>query len=319
MGRGRLRPVPLEPRLRLLLALQNRLGEQDATFPTRRFEGQVQARWGARFVMRAGPKVPTREVMVPVHGGAIRVRLYEPAGPGPKPLHVFLHGGGWCEGGLDERDPRCRTIAAGAGCVVASVDYRLAPENAYPVPLEDCYAALTWLVAHADELGVDATRVSIGGESAGANLATLVALLARDRSGPPLVFQWLDVPGTDLTMTQPSVDRLGTGYGLTKENMAKYVAAYLRDVDRKDGYVSPLHADDLTGLPPALVMTAEYDPLVDEGHAYVARLREAGVEVEHHHLAGLIHPGFAFTRLLPVAREFEQTAIAALRRAHGHG
>jgi acetyl esterase len=311
--------VPLEPRLRLLLALQDRLGEKDATFPTSRFEGAVQARFGARVVMRAGPKVPTREVMVPVHGGAIRVRLYEPAGAVPRPLHVFLHGGGWCEGGLDERDPRCRTIAAGAGCVVASVDYRLAPENAYPVPLEDCYAALTWLGDHADELGVDATRVSIGGESAGANLATLVALLARDRGGPPLVFQWLDVPGTDLTMTQPSVDRLGHGYGLTKENMARYVAAYLRDVDPKDGYVSPLHADDLSGLPPALVMTSEYDPLVDEGHAYVARLREAGVEVEHHHLAGLIHPAFAFTRLLPVAREYEQTAIAALRRTYGAG
>ena len=310
--------MPLEPRLRLLLALMNRMGDdRETTFPTSRFEGAVQARWGARFVMKAGPKVPTREVMVPVHGGAIRVRLYEPAGPRPQPLHVFLHGGGWCEGGLDERDPRCRTIAAGAECIVASVDYRLAPENAYPIPLEDCYAALAWLVANADELGVDAARVSIGGESAGGNLATLVALLARDRNGPALVFQWLDVPGTDLTMTQPSVDRLGKGYGLTKQRMADYVAAYLRDVDPKDGYVSPLHADDLSGLPPALVMTAEYDPLVDDGHAYVARLRDAGVEVEHHHLPGMLHPAFSFTRLLPVAREYEQTAIAALRRAHG--
>ena len=309
--------MPLEPRLRLLLALMNRMGDDDdATFPTRRFEGAVQARFGKRVVMRPGPKVPTREVMVPVHGGAIRVRLYEPAGPRPKPLHVFLHGGGWCEGGLDERDPRCRTIADGAGCVVASVDYRLAPENAYPVPLEDCYAALVWLVDHADELGVDAGRVSVGGESAGDNLATLVAILARDRNGPPLVFQWLDVPGTDLTMTQPSVDRLGHGYGLTKENMARYVAAYLRDVDPKDGYVSPLHCADLSGLPPALVATAEYDPLTDEGHAYVARLREAGVEVEHHHLPGLLHPAFAFTRLLPVAREYEAAGIAALRRAY---
>lgn len=309
--------MPVEPRLRLLLALMNRVGgPEDKTFPTSRFEGAVQARWGLRVVIRPGPKVPTREVMVPVHGGAIRVRLYEPAGARPKPLHVFFHGGGWCEGGLDERDPRCRTIADGAGCVVASVDYRLAPENAYPVPLEDCYAALVWLVEHADELGIDATRVSVGGESAGGNLAALVAILARDRNGPALVFQWLDVPGTDLTMTMPSVDRLGEGYGLTKVRMQQFVAAYLRDVDPKDGYVSPLHCDDLSGLPPALVTTCEYDPLTDEGHAYVARLREAGVEVEHHHLPGMLHPAFAFTRLLPIAREHEQTAIAALRRAY---
>jgi acetyl esterase len=292
------------------------MADDDATMPARRLAGTLQARQLGRLVMHHGPKVPTEERMVPVHGGAIRVRLYRPEGAGPKPLHVFLHGGGWCVGDLDQRDPRCRTVAAGAGCIVASVDYRVAPENAFPVPLEDSYAALTWLVANADELGIDAARVSVGGESAGANLAALVALLARDRGGPALVFQWLDVPATDLTMSQPSVDRLGTGYGLTKVDMERFIAAYLRDVDPKDAYVSPLHHDDLSGLPPALVMTAEYDPLVDEGHAYVARLREAGVEVEHHQLPGLVHAGFAFTRLLPEAREYEATAIAALRRAY---
>ncbi len=307
--------MPVHPRLRPILALQARFGDDDATLPARRFTGALQGRQLGRMVLRSGPDVPTREVMVPVHGGAIRVRLYEPPAPGPRPLHVFLHGGGWCLGDLDTRDPRCRTIAAGAGCTVASVDYRMAPENAYPVPLEDCYAALAWLVDNADELDLDPSRVSIGGESAGANLAAIVALLARDRSGPPLVFQWLDVPATDLTLTSPSIDELGTGYGLTKDGMEEFVAAYLRDVDPKDGYVSPLHADDLSGLPPALVMTAEYDPLRDEGHAYVARLREAGVPVEHHHLPGLVHASFAFTRLLPLSREYEQTAIAALRRA----
>ncbi len=309
--------MPLEPRLKPILALQNRLGDDDATFQAARLESTIQARRLGGLVMRSGPKVPTREVMVPVHGGAIRVRLYEPVGgAGPKPLHVFLHGGGWCVGDLDQRDPRCRTIAAEAGCVVASVDYRMAPENAYPVPLEDCYAALARLVASADELRIDPTRVSVGGESAGANLAALLALLARDRSGPPLVFQWLDVPATDLTMQQPSIDRLATGYGLTKAEMVRYRGAYLRDVDPADPYVSPLHCEDLTGLPPALVMTAEFDPLQDDGSAYVARLREADVAVEHHHLPGMVHASFAFTRLLPLAREYEQTAIVALRRAH---
>ena len=315
--------MSLEPRLKPILALQERLGDDDsATFPELRLESTIQARRFGRVVIRSGPKVPTRELMVPVHGGGIRVRLYEPASSGTtapataRPLHVFLHGGGWCVGDLDQRDPRCRTIAAEAGCVVASVDYRMAPENAYPVPLEDCYAALVWLVEHAEELRVDPARVSVGGESAGANLAALVALLARDRNGPALVLQWLDVPATDLTMQQPSIDRLATGYGLTKADMLRYRAAYLREIDPADPYVSPLHHDDLAGLPPALVMTAEYDPLQDDGSAYVARLREAGVEVEHHHLPGMVHSSFAFTRLLPLAREYEQTAIAALKRAY---
>jgi acetyl esterase len=308
--------MPLDPRLRPILALGNRMSDEGATMPARRLASTLQARQLGRLVMQHGPKVAAREVMVPVDGGAIRVRLYEPAGTGPRPLHVFFHGGGWCVGDLDQRDPRCRSIAAGAGCTVASVDYRMAPENAYPTPLEDCYAALAWLVAAADELGLDPARVSVGGESAGANLAAVVALLARDRNGPPLVLQWLDVPATDLTLSQPSIDRLGTGYGLTKADMVAYIAAYLRDGDPTDPYVSPLHADDLGGLPPALIMTAEFDPLRDDGHAYATRLREAGVEVEHHHLEGFVHPAFAFTRLLPQARQYEATAIAALQRAY---
>ena len=309
--------MPVHPRLRPLLALQERMGDDEATMPARRLKSTLQARQLGRLVMHAGPKVATDEVMVPVHGGAIRVRIYRPDGAddGARPLHVFLHGGGWCVGDLDQRDPRCRTIAVGADCVVASVDYRMAPENAYPVPLEDCYAALTWLVANADELGLDATRVSIGGESAGANLAAVVALLARDRGGPALVFQWLDVPATDLTLSQPSIDRLGTGYGLTKPDMERFIEAYLRDVDPKDHYVSPLHHDDLSGLPPALIATMEYDPLRDDGFAYAQRLREAGVEVEHHDLPGMTHASFALTRLLPLAKQYEATAIAALRRA----
>jgi acetyl esterase len=311
--------MPLDSRLRPVLAVQNRRGDNTATMPAKRLAGTLQARRLGRLVMAHGPKVATREVMVPVHGGAIRVRLYEPirtGGTAPRPLHVFLHGGGWCVGDLDQRDPRCRTIATGAGCVVASVDYRMAPENAYPAPLEDCYAALRWLVDHASEVGVDATRVSVGGESAGANLAAVVALLARDRGGPPLVFQWLDVPATDLTLSQPSIDRLGHGYGLTKPEMEAYIAAYLRGADPTDPYVSPLHCDDLSGLPPALVMIAEYDPLRDDGLAYAARLREAGVPVELHDLDGLTHAAFAFTRLLPTARRYETTALTALRRAH---
>lgn len=311
--------MSVQPRLRPLLALQERIGEDpDATFPAMRLAGTLQARRLGRLVMRPGPKVPTREVMVPVDGGAIRVRLYEPErSSGPRPLHVFFHGGGWCQGDLDQRDPRCRAVAAQVGCTVASVDYRLAPENAFPVPLQDCDAALCWLVDHADELGVDPARVSVGGESAGANLAAVVCLLARDRSGPSIAFQWLDVPAVDLTMSMPSVDRLATGYSLTKEAMERYVAAYLRDHDPRDPLASPLFAKSHSGLPPALITTVEYDPLTDEGHAYAEALRAAGVPVQHEHLPGLVHASFAFTRLLPPARDHEQRAIEALRAGLG--
>lgn len=309
--------MPVDPRLKPVLAVAARSRDADLTMPARRILGTVQARQLGRLVMRTGPKVPTREVMVPVEGGAIRVRLYEPAGlRRPAPLHVFLHGGGWCVGDLDQRDPRCRTIAAGAGCIVASVDYRMAPENAFPVPRDDCYAALCWLAEHAGELGVDGARVSVGGESAGGNLAALLCLMARDRGGPAICFQWLDVPATDLTMSQPSVDRLGTGYGLTKVDMDLYVAAYLRDHDPKDPGASPLHADDISGLPPALISTMEYDPLRDDGIQYARRLREAGVDVTHHDAEGMVHASFAFTRLLPTAKALEETCVEHLANAY---
>ncbi|MDQ2649265.1 MAG: alpha/beta hydrolase [Actinomycetota bacterium] len=301
--------------------MQARTADDEATYPALRLEGALLARRLGWVVMRPGPKVPTREVMVPVDGGAIRVRLYEPSSTTgkPRPLYVFLHGGGWCVGDLDQRDPRCRTIADAVGCVVASVDYRMAPENAFPVPLDDSFAALRWLVDHSTELGIDPERVAIGGESAGANLAAAMCLLARDQGGPALRFQWLDVPAVDLTMSLPSIERLATGYGLTKVGMERYRAAYLGDGDQLDPRASPLHADTHAGLPPALITTMEFDPLRDDGLAYVQALRDAGVDVEHHDVPGLIHASFAFTRLLPVARQLEDTSVAALRRALARG
>src|SRR5690606_4532718 len=166
------RPV-LDPRLRPVVRLARWLERDEALpMPERRARMAAQARRGRWLVMPAGPRCRERDLAAPVEGGVVRVRLYEPPdGRGPLPLHVFLHGGGWCIGTLEERDPRCRQIAVGARCAVASVDYRLAPEHPYPVPLEDCYAALVWLVEQAADLGLDASRVSIGGESAGANLA----------------------------------------------------------------------------------------------------------------------------------------------------
>ena len=312
--------VPLEPRLRPLLWAANRLPDDpDQPMQARRASSDATERYLGRLVLRPGAEVASvSEHPVPVAGGTIRVRLYRPSGDGAQPVHVFMHGGGWCAGTLDGRDNRCRDLAAGAGCTVASVEYRLAPENRYPTAPEDCYRALCWLVANAADLGLDPSRITVGGESAGANLAAVVCLMARDRGGPMPLLQVLDVPATDLTLSQPSIDRLGHGYLLTRPDMDRYVAHYLADPAQvREAYASPLHAPDLSGLPPAMITTCEFDPLRDDGEAYAGRLRGVGVEVHHRVLAGHIHSSFAFTRLLPSAREHDRACIDALRRAFG--
>jgi acetyl esterase len=310
--------VPLEPRIQKLVAMANRWPTLavDAPMAQKRAAAARTARL-AWIVMRPGPKMASiTHHLVPVDGGSILARVYRPFA-GELPLHVFFHGGGWCVGTLDERDSRCQAVAADVGCVVASVDYRMAPENQYPTAPEDCYAALCWLVANAEVLGLDPSAVSVGGESAGANLAAVVSLMARDRHGPPLVAQLLEVPATDLTMSQPSVQALGTGYLLTRDEMDAFVDAYVPDARRRtEPYASPLFAPDLADLPPAWVMTAEFDPLRDEGAAYAARLAEAGVPTEHRRLEGHLHSSFAFTRLLASARAYHDDWVRHLRAVH---
>ena len=309
----------LEARVQRIVSLMNRLDRRDAdaTMAQRRASSAAVARRGAFLVMAKGPEpAGQRDILVPVANGQIVVRIYAPHTAGTTPLHVFFHGGGWCAGTLDERDPRCRVISAGANCTVASVDYRLAPENAFPVAPEDCYAALCWLVERAADLGIDPDRISVGGESAGANLAAVVCLMARDRSGPTIRHQWLDVPATDLTLSQPSIREVPDGYLLELDAIHEYRACYLGDLDRAtDPLASPLLANDLSGLPPAWIMSAEYDKLRDDGVAYAHALEAAGVPVEFQILAGHVHPSFAFTRLLPSAKDYERSAIAALARA----
>jgi len=310
--------MPLEPRLKPLLALANRLNTTtELPVAIVRAKQTRQASQLIRFLMLPGPKsVAVSHHMVPVQGGSIVLRIYR-AGPGRLPLHLHIHGGGWVAGTLEEGDARCRALARDVGCMVASVDYRLAPESQYPGPPEDCYAALLWVVEHADDLNIDSESISVGGESAGGNLAAVVALMARDRNGPPLVLQLLDIPVTDLTTSQPSYTRLGTGYLLTAVGMRSFVADYVADPSRvTEPYASPLHAADLSGLPPALVCTAEFDPLLDEGRLYADRLREAGVATTYRELPGHIHASFMFTRLLASARAYYQDAVTALKDAH---
>ena len=252
----------------------------------------------------------------PGPAGDVPVRLYTPAGQAPFPALVYYHGGGWVLGGLDTHDGVCRQMASSAGCLVLSVDYRLAPEHKFPAAAEDAYAALQWVATNADGLGVDPARIAIGGDSAGGNLAAVVALMARDRGTPAVAFQLLVYPVTDSACDTASYRDNADGYFLTKDAMLWFWNHYTRDAaDRRNPYAAPLKAQDLRGLPPALVMTAEFDPLRDEGEAYAARLREAGVPVQLTRYHGMIHGFFGMSALLDQAKEAIQEATTALRTA----
>ncbi|MCU1492250.1 MAG: alpha/beta hydrolase [Acidimicrobiaceae bacterium] len=261
-----------------------------------------------------------RELEVPVPGATLSCRAYLPEGDAPFPLHVYLHGGGWWLGSVDGSDAACRELCAASGALVVSVGYRLAPEHPYPTPPEDCYAALCWVADHAAELGGDPERLSVGGESAGGNLAAVAALMARDRGGPDLCLQVLSIPVTDLTMSQPSVRELSEGYQLTWEGMLLQRQYYLPDPGlATEPYVSPLHAPDLAGLAPAVVSTMEYDPLRDEGEAYARRLVEAGVPTLQRRFLGQIHGSAMFTAVTPAALSYYRFLAAALRAAWDGG
>jgi acetyl esterase len=247
----------------------------------------------------------------------IPVRVYTPhdAVGVPAPLLLWLHGGGWVIGDLDTADATARALANRSGAVVVSVDYRLAPEHTAPAALDDALAALTWSVENAELLGVDASRVAVGGDSAGGNLAAVLCQRVRDEFGPDIDFQLLVYPVVDCTLGHPSIEENAEGYFLTKDAMVWFCGHYLGDVDPKHPSVSPLHADSLAGLPPALVITAEFDPLRDEGEAYAAALREAGVSVDAIRYAGQIHNFVGMAALLDDGKDALDRAGAALRAA----
>jgi acetyl esterase len=253
---------------------------------------------------------------MPVAGGEITVRTYAPGGPGPHPALVYYHGGGWVIGDLYTHDGLCRSFTNATRCIVASVDYRLAPESKYPVAPRDSYAALEWVVANARRLGIDPARVAVGGDSAGGNLATVVALMARERGGPALVHQVLIYPVTDHAFDTPSYIENATGYVLTREAMRWFWNQYLAgEAQGGEPYASPLRAPNLAGLPPALVITAEFDPLRDEGEAYAARLRNAGVPVTLTRYPGMIHGFVRMTRILDKARTALDEIAGSLQKA----
>jgi acetyl esterase len=282
----------------------------------------------ARARMAAVPRPPNPEAVgsieehrVAAGGVEIPVRLYRPAGAGPWPVLVLLHGGGWVVGSVDSADPTARALCNAAGCAVASVEYRLAPEHPFPAGVDDCYAATRWVAREGARLGVDAARIAVGGDSAGGNLAAAVALRARDEGGPPLAFQLLIYPVTDFDRDTPgSMRRNADGYILTRDGMIWFDRHYLsRPEDRDHPYAAPLRARDFSRLPPALVITAEFDPLCDEGEAYGARLAQAGVPARVSRYDGVFHGFFGMKGMLAKADAAHREAAAALRRAFGTG
>jgi acetyl esterase len=256
----------------------------------------ARAQYEARIGLMAQPAeiAAVRERTIDGPGGPLRLRFYSPQGAGPFPLLVFFHGSGFVLCSLDTHDGMCRNLCAGAGCVVASVDYRLAPEHKFPAGVEDCLHATRWAAAHAAEFGADPARIAVAGDSAGGNMAAVTALRVRDEGGPPLSGQLLLYPVTDYhTPGTPSYEENAEGYGLTRDTMKWFWAHYLSDpAEGGHPHASPLRAD-LSGLPPALVITAEYDPLRDEGERYADGLRGAGVPAALTRYDGVNH-GFMF-------------------------
>ena len=266
----------------------------------------------------SGDVEPVHEVTdrtFPGSDGELPVRIYRPDHDGPLGTLVYFFGGGWTLGSIDTSDGVCRALANAAGCQVVTPGYRLAPEHPFPAAVHDCLAAVEWVATHAAELGADPARLAVGGDSAGGNLAAVVSLLARDRGGPALAAQLLVYPNTCYHADTESLRDNDDRWMFNRNSVDWYWRNYLSTPDEgRDPLVSPLLAEDLAGLPPALVLTAEYDPLRDEGERYANRLREAGVPVELTRYAGLAHGFFTMSGVLEGARRAVGQAAEYLRK-----
>lgn len=286
--------MPVDPQIQALLDAGRHLPRTE-TLSVPAARAQYEARIAAMAPPARIARVAERVIEGPT-GLPLKIRVYTPEGQGPHPLLVFFHGSGFVLCSLDTHDGICRNLSAGAGCVVASVDYRLAPEHPFPAAPEDCLLATRWCAAHAAELGADPARIVVGGDSAGGNLAAVTALRLREEGGPAVLGQLLLYPVTDWhTPGWPSYAENAEGYGLTRATMEWFWGHYMPDPGSNISHphAAPIHAASHAGLPPALVTTAEYDPLRDEGEAYADRLRAAGVTVACTRWLGLNH-GFYF-------------------------
>ena len=302
--------MPLDPQAQVLLDQLAALGSP----PLNELDPVAARQAMAAFAGMAppGPEVARLEER---DADGVPVLVYVPGTPPPLPVLVWMHGGGWVVGSAAESDALCRIMANQFGTVVVNVDYRLAPEHPYPAPLDDCMTALRWAEAHAADYGGDAGRLAVGGDSAGGNLSAAAALRAHAEGGPALRFQLLVYPVTDGELGHPSYKENGEGYLLTADTMRWFWDDYASGEQRREPYVSPIRADDLRGLPPALVVTAEYDPLRDEGEAYGRRLEQAGVPTTVSRYDGQLHGFYAMPSFFPAAEKALAEAASAFRAA----
>ena len=311
--------MPIDPQLKAFF-------DQLAQAPTPKLWEMTPEQGRAAFlamVQLVGPKdVPVGKVenrKIPGPAGEIPVRIYTPvaAGSDPLPALVYFHGGGFVIGDLDTHDGLCRILTSEAGCRVIAVDYRLAPESKFPAAVEDAYAAASWVEANAPQLGIDANRLAVGGDSAGGTLAAVVSQMAKQKGKPKLCFQLLLFPATMLEGKTASRRKLPDAYFLEKQTLDWFFNHYGADV--ADPRASPLMAADFTGLPPAYLMLAGFDPLHDEGLQYADKLRDAGVKVAVADYPDLIHCFIYLQTVLPQAREAMNAAAAALKQAFAAG
>jgi acetyl esterase len=307
-------------RLALDARTQSIVAAMSAQFPD--LGGTVTDAPTARAILAAAPRPPApdvplrrvEDVELPVPGApAARARIYWPDDDGPLPGIVFFHGGGFVVSSVAGHDAFARKLAAGVGAVVVSVDYRLAPEHSFPAAVDDAVAATSWVCKQAASLGIDPARIAVAGDSAGGNLAAVACLRARDQSGPPLAAQLLIYPVLDARQDSESYRSNATGYFLTAAHMTWFWEQYLAGADPDNPDVSPLRAPNLAGLPPAIVVVAEHDPLRDDGRAYAELLYGTGNEVQLFDYPGMFHGFFGLVDQLPTARQANDEVFRALR------
>lgn len=305
----------LDPEARALLEVMEAAGAPAVETLT---VAEARTRMKAAFATRGAPLAiaDVRDVEVPSPAGALGLRLYRPR-EGELPIALFLHGGGWTINDIDTHDELCRRLARGSGWLIASLEYRRAPEHKHPAALHDAYSAYRWLLDNAKELGCDPAVRAVAGESAGATTAAALSLLLRDGGGPLPTYQVIAYPMMDRPERWPSYAERGSGYMLDRPQIEWFIGHFLPDAhDLSDPYLFPLRAADLSGLPPALVMTAEFDPLRDEGVAFAEKLSGAGVAVEHVHARDQMHGFLLLGKAVRNAGALIDRVAAALA-AHG--
>lgn len=298
--------MPLDPKVRELLDLRAEAPPL-GTVPVEEMRAAAPAQIAELFRMGmvSAPVAAVEDRFIPGPAADLPVRVFTPEGRDPFPVVVFFHGGGWVLGDLDTHDPMCRALCAGAGCVVVSVGYRLAPEHPFPAATDDALAATRWVAEHAAEIGGDPARIALAGDSAGGDLSAVTALRVRDEDGPALRGQLLIYPVVGHhTPPTPSYIENAEGYGMTREAMVWFWEQYLADESQATHpHAAPLYAPDLRGLPPALVITAEYDVLRDEGERYAERLRASGVPARASRYGGVHH---RFAEMIGILDQAEQ-------------